>query len=284
MSDYNKTDTTQWILGAFAVESKKGNELKLPCPECGRPNFYYNVGKQVGFCHHAKCRETFGIDKLIDKVGYGPALAGYAPALDTIDTVQAKPVTLPKEAKPIEQYDLDVDALGYRGVTWDLIQKFRIHQDDTRLYVPVYEDGELVQYNSRRVNKKNPPELWFQAGPKPYRYASGRPITHYLLGWDECKLWDSIVLVENTFVSLWLRDLHATSTFGSYLSDTHIDKLIHSNINHVVFLWDQGTAYASQKAQRKLKELGIPSKVVSIMGQPDDFTKDEIKELINGTE
>jgi hypothetical protein len=145
----------------------------------------------------------------------------------------------------------------------------------------VYDEGKLVQYNSRRVDKSKAPEAWFQAGPKPYKYASGHPITNYFLGWDECRMWDDLVLVENTFVSMWLRDIHATATFGSHLSDVHIDKIIHSTIDHVTFLWDEGTAFTAQKAQRKLKELGVPSHVIHIKGQPDDHTKDELKELIN---
>ncbi len=280
MSDYSTADITAWMLTAFAVQKKNGAELQLDCPECGHHSCYFNVKKQVGYCHSASCRETWPLEKLIDKVGYSPDHIGFT-VTPVMDAVLSKPVALPKAAKPIDRLDMAVDALAYRGVTWDHIQKFRIHQDDTRLYVPVYEGGVLVQYNSRRVRKENPPEDWFKAGEKPYRYASGHPITSYFLGWEECRLWDDIVLVENTFVSMWLRDLHATATFGSHLSDTHIDKLVHSRIDHITFLWDQGTEYASQKAQRKLKELGIQSKVLHIKGQPDDLTKDEIKELID---
>jgi hypothetical protein len=147
----------------------------------------------------------------------------------------------------------------------------------------VYDEGKLVQYNSRRVDKSKPPEAWFQAGPKPYKYASGHPITDYFLGWDECKLWDRLVLVENTFVSMWLRDLHCTATFGSHLSDTHIYKIIHSRVDHVTFLWDEGTAFASQKAQRKLKDLGVQSNVIHIHGQPDDHDKQLLEKHINAT-
>jgi DNA primase len=97
-------------------------------------------------------------------------------------------------------------------------------------------------------------------------------------------MWDSIVLVENTFVSMWLRDLNATATFGSHLSDTHIDKLVHSKIKHVTFLWDGGTEYATEIAAKKLKKLGIPSNVIALPGkkQPDDYSKDDIKEMIDG--
>jgi hypothetical protein len=280
VTEYSKADIAQWLLGAFAVNKKNGDELQFDCPECDHPQFYFNVSKGVGYCHRASCRITINMDEMIDRVGYVPDLAGYVPALDNINAVVSLPVTLPKDAKQIEYLDLAVDALAFRGVGWDHIQQFKIHQDDKRLYVPVYEDGELRQYNSRRVDKSKAPLDWFDAGPKPYRYASGHPITHYFLGWEECKLWEDLVLVENTFVSMWLRHLHATATFGSHLSDEHIYKIQHSKIKRVTFLWDEGTGVASEKAVRKLRDLGIACKVIEIKGQPDDYTLDEIQEMM----
>jgi hypothetical protein len=280
MNDYSEHDIAQWILGAFAVQRKHGSELQFECPVCGHPQFYFNTKKVVGYCHRASCRETIGFEDMIDRVGHGPGMSGYSPKIQA--ERPAAPVVLPETAVPIGQFDLAVDALSFRGVGWDHIQQFQIHQDDERLYVPVYEGGELVQYNSRKVDKTKDPFDWWKAGPKPYKYASGHPITHYFLGWDECKLWSDIVLVENTFVSMWLRDLHATATFGSHLSDTHIDKILHSSVKHVTFLWDEGTAFAAQKAQRKLKALGVPSNIIPIHGQPDDHDKRLLEKHING--
>jgi hypothetical protein len=280
---YSRNDIAQWLKGAFAVNSMKGNELQFDCPVCDHSSCYFNVDKQIGFCHHAKCHTTFTVEDLIGHIGYPPELAGYTPALDhMLKDKHTTSVLLPSSAKQIEPEDAAVTALSYRGVTWDHIVQFRIHHDDKRFYVPVYEGGELRQYNSRRIDKRKPVGRWFDAGDKPYKYASGHPITNYFLGWEECKMWGSIVLVENTFVSMWLRSLNATATFGSHLSDTHIDKLVHSNIDLVTFLWDGGTGRASEKAARRLKMKGIPSKVVALPGkkQPDDYTKGEVKEML----
>jgi hypothetical protein len=219
------------------------------------------------------------MDEMTSVIGYPPELGAYSPV--AAKPVALKPVELPKEATKIHWDDREVYALATRGVTWEHIQQFDIRSDGKRLYVPVYEGGELVQYNSRRVDRAAIEyEDWFDAGPKPYKYASGHPITHYFLGWDECKLWDNLVLVENTFVSMWLRHLDCTATFGSHLSDTQIDKISHSNIKKVTFLWDSGTQYASEKAVKKLRALGIECKVVTLKGQPDDHTLAEIEEMI----
>ena len=97
---------------------------------------------------------------------------------------------------------------------------------------------------------------------------------------QKCKLWDNIVLVENTFVSMWLRHLNCTATFGSHLSDVHIDKIQHSRIKHVTFLWDAGTGVASEKAVLKLRAVGIACKVIELTGQPDDHELAEIEEML----
>ena len=282
MTEYSKADILQWLLGAFAVQSRQGDELNFACPSCGHESCYFNVRKGMGYCHRASCHSTFNVDSMTDIIGYGPELAGYIPGMEKEAKVVG-PVELPKGAEPILRQHEDVAALYQRGVDWDMIVKFKLHRNETHIIVPIYEGGVLVQYNSRRINRKVTQDKWFSAIPPTalrYKYASGHRITDYFLGWDECKLWDSVVLVENTFVSMWLRDLNCTTNFGSYLSDTHIDKLVHSNIKHVTFLWDEGAD--PQKAQKKLKRVGIPSNIIYIEGQPDDHTKKKIKELLNG--
>jgi hypothetical protein len=219
------------------------------------------------------------MDQMIEVVGYPPELMGYSPKVER-PTPALPPIQLPPDVMPIEKHDPAVAALAYRGVTWDHIVQFRIQQTDTRLFVPVYEGGELVQYNSRRIDKSKAPCDWFNAGPKPYKYGSGHPMTHFFLGWDECRMWDKLVVVENTFVSMWLRHLNATATFGSHLSGTHIDKIKHSKVRHVTFLWDKGTEYASEKAVKKLRALGIECKVLTLTGQPDDLELAEIEEMV----
>lgn len=277
---HSYADIAQWIVGAFPVRSKRGDELSFPCPVCDHDSCYFNIKKQLGYCHRASCHTTFTFDRLVDIIGYGPELAGYVPMMYKKEK-PVTPVVLPKGSVPIADNSREVDALGIRGVTWELIKAFNIHSSDTHIIVPIYEDGVLVQYNSRRVNKDVRIGLWFSAleeRVKRYTYAKGHPITNYFLGWEECRLWDNLVLVENSFVSMWLRDLNCTTNFGSHLSEIQINKIVHSNIKHVTFLWDEGAN--AQRAQRSLKKVGVPSKVITIKGQPDNYTKAEIKELI----
>jgi hypothetical protein len=220
---------------------------------------------------------------MINIVGYGPELAGYVPGMEKKER-SAVEVTLPKGAVKINGSFTCAEAnvLSHRGVTWDMIQKWDMHTTQTHIIVPIYEDGKLVQYNSRRVNKHATQKEWFSdidPDALRYKYASGVPITNFILGWEECKLWEEVTFVENTFVSMWLRDLGVTTNFGSYLSPRQVDMLVHSKIKRVTFLWDEGAN--SQKAERKLKKVGIAARSIYIKGQPDDHTYEEIKELLN---
>jgi hypothetical protein len=225
---------------------------------------------------------VWDVDALINHIGYSPELAGYVPGMEQETKKQIREVRLPNDSEPILQNHEDVRALYMRGVTWDMIQKFQLHRNKTHIIVPIYDEGTLVQYNSRRVNRNVTTDRWFSAlppGAQRYKYASGHPITNYFLGWEESKRWSTLVLVENTFVSMWLRDLHCTTNFGSFLSKTHIDKIVHSNVKNVTFLWDEGAN--AQKAQRALKAVGVPSDIIYIEGQPDDYDKAKIKELLS---
>ena len=281
MSEYSKADITQWILGAFKVNSRIGNELNFACPSCGHESCYFNVSKVAGYCHRASCHKIFNLESMTDLIGYGPDLAGYIPGMEA-EEKQVREVRLPNDSEPILRMHEDVCALYQRGVTWDMIQKFQIHRNKTHIIVPIYDEGKLVQYNSRRVNRNVPESQWFTSippGVKRYKYAKGHSVTNFFLGWEESKRWDTLVLVENTFVSMWLRDLHCTTNFGSFLSDTHVDKIVHSNVKHVTFLWDEGAD--AQKAQRKLKKVGVPSNIIYIEGQPDDYDKHKLVELLH---
>ncbi len=282
MAEYSKADILQWVLGACEVQKRQGNELNFACPACGHHAFYFNVKKVQGFCHRAGCQTTYNLESMINEIGYGPELAGYVPGMEKTEA-RVVEVTMPKGAVPIEAGSEAAMALDLRGVTWDMIRKWDMHTNKTHIIVPIREAGTLVQYNSRRVNKRAPLKHWFSdldPDALRYKYASGTPITNFILGWEECKLWDRMTLVENTFVSMWLRDLGVTTNFGSYLSQRQIGMIVHSNVKHVTFLWDEGAN--SQKAERKLKKVGVSCKSIYITGQPDDHSKEEIKDLLNG--
>jgi hypothetical protein len=158
-----------------------------------------------------------------------------------------------------------LDYLRKRGLSDEIILNWGLTFDGQRIYVPIYKGGELVSYNSRDLTG---------TAKKKYLIASGTKTSQFILGWEECKLWHRMALVENTFVSLWLRrELWCTTVFGSNLSDEQVDMIANSNVKQVAILWDENTEKGSARAISKLHELGVQAAYWRIRGQPDDYDK-----------
>lgn len=149
------------------------------------------------------------------------------------------------------------------GSTSHDILRFSLRFDGERVYLPIFDEkGVLRQYNSRLIYGEG----------KKYKYASGVDTTQFLLGWGESRLWDRLSIVENSFVSIWLRNhINCTTCFGSQLSDKQVDLVKHSNIESVAILFDQGAEPRAASAVRKLRSAGVPSAFGMIIGQPDDY-------------
>jgi len=140
----------------------------------------------------------------------------------------------------------------------------------------VYGEGVLRTFVSRAV-------WWFKGKSDyiRYEYPKDTHVTDYLFGWEECRQWSDLTLVENTFNAIWLRDaLHCTTNFGSSLSATQVALICASKVRKVTFIWDFGTRGAVQGASQKLESRGIETRVVTLSKdkpQPDDYTLEELK-------
>lgn len=270
-------------------ESK--NEAKLPCPKCGHSNFYFNLNKLIGYCHRASCHWAPNLNDLIGHLGSKPS-DYFDTSLDlsvkhTKTAENGRRVTFSPNMVPLievgekgleTRFYEAVTAVAERGVTAEQMHKYDFRIDAHRIYIPVYEKGELVQWVGRLHWWHEP--IGFIDRPK-YLYAKGLPISYYFFGWDEAKHWEWLTLVENTFVSLWLRDkFNCVSTFGSHLSATAIGKLIQSSVKHLIFLWDEETETATEKLAKRIRGHGINVTRIKILGQPDDYPYDFVANLV----
>jgi hypothetical protein len=208
------------------------------------------------------------ISDLIEHFGFGPDQGGEweAPAKET-----GQPVVLP--GWPVLQLFIGelmttneraLDYLRGRGIEDSITLNWKITCDGERVYVPIHdEEGNLVNYNSRILPGFD--------GPK-YLYKKGAKTRHYILGWKECRDWDELTIVENTFVSLaYRRLLSCTTTFGSSISDMQADKIAESEIRRVAILWDENAELGADRAIKKLADRGVKAAYWMILGQPDDF-------------
>jgi hypothetical protein len=227
------------------------------------------VRKQIGICHKASCGETPNLADLIEIVGFAPDEFGYSEEI-----VEPEPVTVVLPGVPIlfmdkgqlmTHYPESLDYLRRRGIDDDIVLNWNITCDGERIYVPIYHDGSLVSYNSRDITGMS---------SKKYLIAKGTKTSDFILGWEECRLWRRLALVENTFVSLWLRrELNCSTVFGSALSNQQIDMIANSRVRTVALLWDENTEANCARALTKLHGLGVHAAYWRIKGQPDDYDK-----------
>jgi hypothetical protein len=267
-----------WLSATIGIDQKVGSEIQTKCPKCGRDSFYFNLNKKVGWCHHAKCHWSPNLRALTEHVGFGPdddpgfyerPVGQQRPMVALPDNIE--PVLFHRQGQLLTSYPEAYRYVLGRNVADRRILGFALQTDGRRVYLPVQEEGRLLSYVSRSI----------QVEVKGYLYPKGGRHGETILGWDEAKHWPYLVLVENSFVSLWLRDHFVSTNFGSHLSLHQLAKIQKSKVKRVVILWDEGAGGAAQKAVLRLRELGIPACYVRIKGQPDDYPEGRIKEAIN---
>ena len=276
---YSRQALIDWFHRTSGVNGQPTpDEVNTTCPLCGSDKLYFNVRKQVGVCHSAGCdwHDKVFLTDLIKIFGFSPSQ--YGEWEDAPEHIQ-KEVVLP--GYPVlcrgtdrELSSCSLPALEYlrgRGIDDQVTLNWGLTCDGERIYVPIYSDrGDLRNYNSRLLPG-------FEG--RKYLYCVGAKTSHYILGWGECRDWEDLALVENTFVSLAYRNrMHCTTTFGSNVSDVQADLIAESGIRRVAILWDENAEAGADRALKKFDERGIRAAYWKIRGQPDDYPIDWVAE------
>lgn len=260
----------------------KAGEVQLPCPKCGHPSFFFNTRKGVGFCHRAKC-------------GWSPTrsqiekLTGKPFQVDVPVVVAAQhehgPLDFPPDVVPL----LDQNLRPHCEVCEDTVQHlerdrhvprdrqlhFGIRSSENRIYVPVIENGVLVNYVGRV-------KWWINSSAPRYQYAHGVSTSEYLFNWDVFRTREQAALVENTFNALWLRPYGVTTNFGSHLSVVQAEKIAYSRVSRVLILWDEGAEPKAEKAVKLLRGYGVAAAYVRLVGQPDGHREECLASILQG--
>lgn len=268
-----KRDITGWFGRAFGINKQIGSELQTNCPYCNHTSFFFSTTKRIGFCHRASCNKAPTLDDLIKLKGYGPNEYGVSDLPEKegeqhqID-VPGRPLLFWKNKQLMTHDQEAIDYLQSRGLGTVEILRFSMTFDGSRVYIPVREEGRVVNYVGRDITGKL---------PKKYKYAPGQKTSWHIFGWEECKYWDELTLVENTFVSIWLRNkINCTTVFGSHLSNTQLNMIGKSDIKRVVVMWDEGAELKAEKAVKGLRSIGTDAIYIRTLGQPDDHPLEEI--------
>jgi hypothetical protein len=224
----------------------------------------------VGICHKAGCAWHGGVrlEQLIEVFGFGPEQYGEWEAPEEKGPVEVTLPGWPILTQMISQLmTTNQGALDYlrgRGISDMTILNWGLTCDNERIYIPIVDNnGNCVNFNSRLL----PGHI----GPK-YLYAKGAKTSYYILGWQECRDWTDLALVENSFVSLSYRArMHCSTTFGSNVSDVQADLIAESGIKRVAILWDEGAEAGADRALKKLAKRGVRACYWRIRKQPDDY-------------
>ncbi len=276
-----------WLSRYFRAELIK-HEAQFPCPKCQHPNFYFNMRKRVGYCHHANCHYAPGMAELIEIAGCEPD-SSFLSSRVTAEEEAPPPeeITFPEGCKPLmemvdgqleSEFPIAVNRIwNDRGVDPHKMWRYNIHIGGNRVYVPVYQDGKMMSYVGRAC-------WWLPYQPfQRYKYPKGTSIANYLFDWPIARTWDRLTLVENTFNAMWLSDYQVTTNFGSHLSDIQIDQITHGRAGKngtILLLWDEGADQSAEKAVKKLRKKGFTAGYMQINGQPDDHSFLELETRI----
>lgn len=280
---YSPTSVVDWFHRTLGVNNQPGDEIQTDCPKCGGDKLYFNYKKQIGKCHKASCEwhHHVTMKQLIEIVGFAPNQHGEwepdeAGKQKVVVTLPGHPILIWKDDRMWVSHMGALNYLHSRGLTDQLILNFKLTCDRERIYVPIYHEGNLVNYNSRVL------PLYDVEGGKKYLYCSGVETSKYIFGWNECQDWEDLALVENTFVSLAYRyRMHCSTSFGSNLSDAQAGLIAESKVRVVALLWDENAWRGADAAVKRLNNDGIAAAYWKILGQPDDYPIEWVEEKAN---
>lgn len=264
----------------------KSGEFQLPCPKCGHPQFYFNTKKGVGYCHRAKCGWSptrSQVEEVLKAKGQrfqfneAPEPETEAPVPGTLDfPPDVVPLLNQNLVAHCEVCEETIRHLAHdRHVPRDRQYHFGLRGSENRIYVPVLENGLLVNYVGRV-------KWWINSTAPRYQYAPGVSTSEYLFTWDVFRTRDQMALVENTFNALWLRPYSVTTNFGSHLSMVQVEKIAYSRIRRVLILWDEGAEPKAEKAVKALRGYGVSASYVRLEGQPDGHREECLASVIQG--
>lgn len=259
------------------------SEVKINCPRCGHPNFYFNPAKGVGFCHRDRCHWSPGRTELLKHVPDTALLLADLPDSPAASRDNATETRLPEGSAPLFPSDgsspspsaeVALQRLSEdRGISREVIKRFNVHHTDGRVIVPVYLEGELRAWLGRA-------KWWLRTQPSMrYKYPKGVNMGNLIFSWDAQRLRERVLIVENTFNAMWLTNIGGVSIFGSHLTSAQVKLISTSRVSSVAMLLDEGAERGAEDACTRLRACGVPAAYGRLRGQPDDHSLEAVEQM-----
>lgn len=278
------------------IESR--SEVHFNCPFCDdqRSRLYVNLKTQKGYCHNEQL--PISPSQLFRYFNYSPSAirSHYAAGLHSlresmerlVDTngggkkVEVSPrIRFLSSFIPIERGSRAFSYLFNREIGTKKIKRYGLMDCVSgrfygRIILPIKDhDGRVISYAGRD---------YLGQSERKYLFAEGTKVGTTLYRAEYLKPLRRVILVEGQFPALLFgKDFYCT--FGKKLSRGQILQLFKTNPSEVIVLFD-ADADALEQADAVGARLveWFPTKVVHLpYGQPDDFSKEVLFDLIRNT-
>jgi len=284
------------------------------CVWCGGDEFGVSINDnhRFGCFRKSKCGETGNIFKLLKKLNRFDLLGDRdnvtIKSTNYLEDVISMKEQILEELPTIEKPTgfkrlMSHPYLDKRGFTEYDYQKYEVGV--TRLNVKlqdyivilIYKAEKLVGYVSRYMKPKEEIKaLETKTGRRIPRYKNSETdFSNLLLGEDECKGIDSVILVEGFFgkrrvderLRKWgIDDIKCLCTFGAKISPTQVFLLHQLGIKNITLFYDPDVIQQIKKYANQLADEFEKVRIAIIPWEgkdPDDLTEDEMIEVLSNT-
>lgn len=319
------------------------NEYAIDCPICGpegfREKLWVNVEKRTAVCYYCqKGYDVVGLVRLLEDCNLLRAIevlkdhtAGVSVNLrqevdrvlkalskddseEDVDRVVLPTVTLPRSFVPAYDADKLPSYFKERQITRSRAIRYDLGWAEdgfyrNRLIVPVVQEGRLVTFHARYMQKKPPITTCESCGgegkidgdvcshcdgtkrskPKKVRYPKGSKTSYMLYNFDRSRRCKRIVIMEDTFSTMALgtgRITGGVGSFGTSISPHQLAMLLTTDAEEIVFMWDEDAIDKAHEEAERLAEFWT-TRVVELPNSkdPDDYPypqRPHLIELVNG--
>jgi DNA primase len=140
--------------------------------------------------------------------------------------------------------------------------------------VPVKQEGRLVTFHARYMQKKPPGDI------KKVRYPKGSKTSRMLFNIDRAKHQSRIVICEDVFSAMAV-GREGVGTFGTSISKYQLALLLGSAADEIVLMWDPDAIDKAYEEAERLSEHWTV-RVVELRGNrdPDEYSKADLARIL----
>lgn len=273
------------MLGSYKKYAEFG--YRFECPRCttnsGKMHMYANIQLMVFHCF--KCKYGGSLGNLVgNKLPNNTKIMNKREVINNHNTKSGIGYIRITPNDDFVLAKLSVKYLEKRGISPKRAYQMKVGyaidgKFSGRLIIPIFEDGEMVYFVARSIDKQEPKELSPQDG------LGYSPRKSVLYGLDELRKNPEVIIVEGIFDCERLKSYgyDSVSTIGSNFTNEHLGKIMSKKPKSMCVMYDGDEAgrIAAKKAMSLIRSrYRGNSYCVDIVGDPDEMTCQDVKECL----